>query len=157
LIPDEVTEFFQLTYPSSLNMTLGSTQPLIELRTRNLPGGKMRPARKSDIPTVISESIVLMMWEPRLLTPYEPSRIEDITGEINSVYGTNIRTQFSHLIYTGRVVYSFFDFCYDNESPNGRDVQAELTARMVYQRHVVGFLVFPACDVWFRPLDLTSL
>jgi hypothetical protein len=29
-------------------MALGSTQPLTEMSTRNLPGGKMRPARKPD-------------------------------------------------------------------------------------------------------------
>jgi hypothetical protein len=33
--PDEV-EFF---YPSSRTMALGSTQPLTEMSTRNLPGG----------------------------------------------------------------------------------------------------------------------
>jgi hypothetical protein len=30
-------------------MDLGSTQPLTEMSTRNLPGGKGRPARKADI------------------------------------------------------------------------------------------------------------
>jgi hypothetical protein len=29
-------------------MALGSTQPLTEMSTRNLPGGKGRPARKAD-------------------------------------------------------------------------------------------------------------
>jgi hypothetical protein len=38
-IPDEV-DFF--------TMALGSTQPLTEMSTRNLPGGKKRPARKAD-------------------------------------------------------------------------------------------------------------
>jgi hypothetical protein len=38
LIPDEV-EFFNLPNPSRRNMALGSTQPLIEMGTRNLPGG----------------------------------------------------------------------------------------------------------------------
>jgi hypothetical protein len=37
----------------------------------------------------------------------------------------------------------FFYFCCDNGSPDGRDVQAGMTDRMVYQRHVGGFLVFP--------------
>jgi hypothetical protein len=31
-------------------MTLQSTQPLTEMSTRNLPGGKERPARKADKP-----------------------------------------------------------------------------------------------------------
>jgi hypothetical protein len=29
-------------------MALGSTQPLTEMSTRNLPGGKKRPARKAE-------------------------------------------------------------------------------------------------------------
>jgi hypothetical protein len=44
LIPDEITGFFNLPNPSSRTMALGSTQPLIEMSTRNLPGGKWRPA-----------------------------------------------------------------------------------------------------------------
>jgi hypothetical protein len=38
-------------------MALGSTQPLTEMSTRNLPGGKGRPARKADL-TVICEPTV---------------------------------------------------------------------------------------------------
>jgi hypothetical protein len=40
-IPDEVIEFFlNLSNPSSRTMALDSTQPLTEMSTRNLPGGK---------------------------------------------------------------------------------------------------------------------
>jgi hypothetical protein len=39
-------------------MTLGSTRPLIEMSTRNLPEGKGRPARKADNLTAICEPIV---------------------------------------------------------------------------------------------------
>jgi hypothetical protein len=46
-IPDEV-DFFNLPNPSSRTMALGSTQPLTEMSTRNLPGGKKRPARRAD-------------------------------------------------------------------------------------------------------------
>jgi hypothetical protein len=49
-------------------MVMGSTQPLIEMSTRNLPGGKGGPARKADNLTVICEPIVLKMWEPRHLS-----------------------------------------------------------------------------------------
>jgi hypothetical protein len=49
-------------------MAPGSTQFLIEMSTRNLPGGKGRPARKADNLTTIYESIVYKMWQPRLLT-----------------------------------------------------------------------------------------
>jgi hypothetical protein len=41
-IPDGVIEFFNWPNPSSRTMALGSTQPLIERSTRNLPGGKGR-------------------------------------------------------------------------------------------------------------------
>jgi hypothetical protein len=49
-------------------MALGSTQPLIEMSTRNLPWDKERPARKADTLTAICEPIILKMWEPRRLT-----------------------------------------------------------------------------------------
>jgi hypothetical protein len=38
-------------------MTLGSTQPLTEMSTWNLPGGKGRPAPKVDNLTAIYEPI----------------------------------------------------------------------------------------------------
>jgi hypothetical protein len=40
-VPDEV-DFFNLPNPYSRTMALGSTQPLTEMSTRNLPGGKGR-------------------------------------------------------------------------------------------------------------------
>jgi hypothetical protein len=49
-------------------MSLGSTQPLTEMSTTNLPGGKERPARKADNLTAVCEPIVWKMWEPRRLT-----------------------------------------------------------------------------------------
>jgi hypothetical protein len=48
-------------------MALEATQPLTEMSTRNLPGGKGRPARKADNLTAICETIVYKMWEPRRL------------------------------------------------------------------------------------------
>jgi hypothetical protein len=56
-VPNEV-EFFNLPNPSSRTMVLGSTQPLTEISTRNLPGGKKRPAHKADNLTAICESNV---------------------------------------------------------------------------------------------------
>jgi hypothetical protein len=38
-VPDEV-DFFNFPNPSSRTMALGSTQPLIEMSTRNFPGVK---------------------------------------------------------------------------------------------------------------------
>jgi hypothetical protein len=47
---------------------LGSTQPLTEMSTRNLPEGKGRPARKADNLNAVCEPIGGKMWEPRRLT-----------------------------------------------------------------------------------------
>jgi hypothetical protein len=43
-------------------MALGSSQPLTEMSTRNLPGGKERPAHMADNLTAICEPIVYKMW-----------------------------------------------------------------------------------------------
>jgi hypothetical protein len=56
-VPDEV-DFFNLPNPSSSNMTLGSTQPLTEMSTRNLSGGKGWLAHKADNLTTIYEPTV---------------------------------------------------------------------------------------------------
>jgi hypothetical protein len=66
-IPDQV-DFFNLPNPSSRTMALGSTQSLIEMSTRNIPGGEGRPARKTDNLTAICEPIIYKMWEPQHLT-----------------------------------------------------------------------------------------
>jgi hypothetical protein len=43
------------------------------MSTRNLPGGKGRPARKTDNLTAICEPAVQKMWEPRRLTTLRTS------------------------------------------------------------------------------------
>jgi hypothetical protein len=48
-------------------MAIGLTQPLTEMNTSNLPGGKVRPARKADNLTAICEPIVYKMYAPRRL------------------------------------------------------------------------------------------
>jgi hypothetical protein len=48
-------------------MTLGLIQLLTEISTRNLPGGKARPARKDDNLTAICEPNIYTMWKPRRL------------------------------------------------------------------------------------------
>jgi hypothetical protein len=57
LTSDEV-DFFNLPNPSSGTMALGSTPTLTEMSTRNLPGGKGRPARKAHKLSAICEPIV---------------------------------------------------------------------------------------------------
>jgi hypothetical protein len=46
-VPDDV-DFFSLPNPSSCTMALGSTQPLTEMSTMNVPGGKKWPAHRAD-------------------------------------------------------------------------------------------------------------
>jgi hypothetical protein len=67
-IPDEVIGFFNSPNPSSRTLALGLSQPLTEMSTRNLPGGKGRLARGADSLTAICEPTVYKMWEPRRLT-----------------------------------------------------------------------------------------
>jgi hypothetical protein len=57
-VPDEVIAFFSLPNPSSCTMALGLTQPLTEMSTKNLPGGKGRLAQGADNLTAIGEPIV---------------------------------------------------------------------------------------------------
>jgi hypothetical protein len=47
LVPDEV-DFFNLLNPFSRTTTLGSTQRLTEMNTRNLTGTKRRPVHRVD-------------------------------------------------------------------------------------------------------------
>jgi hypothetical protein len=54
----EVIVFFNWPNLSSRTMALGSTQPLTEMSTKNLPGGKGLPARKADNLTAFCEPIV---------------------------------------------------------------------------------------------------
>jgi hypothetical protein len=56
-IPDEIIGFFKWPNPSSRTMALGSTQSITEMSTRNLPGGKGRPARGADL-IAVCEPIV---------------------------------------------------------------------------------------------------
>jgi hypothetical protein len=72
-ITDEV-DFLNWPNASSRIIPQGSTQPLTEMSTRNLPGGKGRPALKIDNLTAICELIVGEMWKLRLLTTLWASR-----------------------------------------------------------------------------------
>jgi hypothetical protein len=51
-------------------MALGSTQPLTEMSTSNIPGGggKGRQAHKAENLTAICEPIIIKIWESRRLT-----------------------------------------------------------------------------------------
>jgi hypothetical protein len=56
-VPMRPLDSFSLPNPSSRTKSLGSTQPLTEMSTRNPPVGKWRPARKADNLTAICEPI----------------------------------------------------------------------------------------------------
>jgi hypothetical protein len=62
--------FFNWPNPSSRTMALGSTQPLTEMSTRNLTGGKGRPAGAQGRQAYrhLWADCMKKMWEPRRLT-----------------------------------------------------------------------------------------
>jgi hypothetical protein len=68
-IPDNAIAFVIWRNPSSRNLALGSTQPLAEMNTSNLPRRKVRPEHRTDNLAAICELFVQKkMWEPRCLT-----------------------------------------------------------------------------------------
>jgi hypothetical protein len=56
--PKRLLDFSMWPIPSNRTMVLGTTQPLKEMNTRNLHGGKRRSVRKADKITAICESTV---------------------------------------------------------------------------------------------------
>jgi hypothetical protein len=58
LIPNEVVGFFDLSNPTSCTVVLGSTKPVTDMSTRNLPVGKGWLVRKAENLTTIFEGIV---------------------------------------------------------------------------------------------------
>jgi hypothetical protein len=62
-------DFFNVCNPSSRTMALGSTQPLTEMSTRNLPGG-VKDGQHIRLATLMPSVSRLSrkMWEPRHLT-----------------------------------------------------------------------------------------
>jgi hypothetical protein len=57
-IPDEIMRFSNWPNPASHTVALGLTQPLTEMSTRYLPGGKGQPVSEADNFIAICEPIV---------------------------------------------------------------------------------------------------
>jgi hypothetical protein len=71
-------DFFNWSNHSNRTVSLGSTLPLAEMSTGNLPGSKRPPARKPDNLTAICEPIVRNCGSLDISKPYGSSR--PVTG-----------------------------------------------------------------------------
>ena len=91
-VPMRSLDFFSWPSPSSRTVALRSTHPLTEMSTKNILGGKGRPACRADNHAAIYEPIVYKVWEPEHLTTlwaYYRGGFMFLPGE-----GTGIRQYF---------------------------------------------------------------
>ena len=62
-IPGVTIWIFHWCNPSGRTIALGSTQPLTEISTKNIPGGKRRPAHRADNLDTCADCFEI--WEPQ--------------------------------------------------------------------------------------------
>jgi hypothetical protein len=99
-VPDEV-DFFNLRNPSGRTMALGSTQPLTEMSTRDLPGGK-QGGRFVGL-TTFPSSMSRMSENVEASTSRNPKGLHSLYGD-NSTLHYSITLLFGHIMFSIELV-----------------------------------------------------
>jgi hypothetical protein len=80
-------------------MALESTQPLTEMKTRNLPGGKGRPARKAHLTAICLENVGASM-------SYNPMGLHGLLqGQLYSYTGMDARIRMEFALFRSSLQY----------------------------------------------------